>query len=113
VEQHQYELQYEAALEEWRQEIADVQRREILLQEKMMIRQRGLEADQVPKEIHMFDTQHFSNYSPQLALTFANRFNVVGGDTNDREQYADWVEELRTGWYQQRKHLQLRKDEYT
>jgi hypothetical protein len=62
---YQYEQQYEAALEEWRQEIAEVQRREILLQERMMMRQRGLEDGQVQKKINVLNTQLFSNYSPQ------------------------------------------------
>jgi hypothetical protein len=33
----------------------------------------------MPKEISMLDLQHFSDYSPQLALAFAKRFDVQEG----------------------------------
>jgi hypothetical protein len=79
----------------------------------MTRREREIETEQMPKQIDKLDTQLFSNYSPQQALAFANRFNVVEGFNRQMKDYADWVEELRTGWYQQRKYLQLCKDKST
>jgi hypothetical protein len=79
----------------------------------MTRRESGFETEQMSKEVEKMDTQLFSNYSPQQALAFANRFNVVEGFNIARKEYADWVEELRTGWYQQRKYLQLCKDKST
>ena len=73
----------------------------------MVKRESGFETEQMPKEIEKLDSQLFSNYAPQQALAFANRFNVSEMFRKERKEYADWVEELRTGWYQQRRELKF------
>jgi hypothetical protein len=67
----------------------------------------------MPKEIEKLDTELFSNCPPQQALAFAERFNVVGGYHEVIKYYAGWVEDLRTGWYQQRKYLKLGNGAFT
>jgi hypothetical protein len=79
--------------------------------------ERGFDIEQMPKEIDKLDAQLFSNYSPQKALAFAKTFNVDGDDEEDYDEevkeYADWVEDLRTGWYQQRKEIKFGNDAST
>ena len=79
----------------------------------MVRRESGFETEQMPKEIGKLNTQLFSNYAPQQALAFANRFNVDERYHEESKEYAGWIEELRTGWYQQRKHLKLSNDAST
>jgi hypothetical protein len=79
--------------------------------------ERGFDIEQMPKEIDKLDAQLFSNYSPQQALAFAKTFSVVDEGDSDYDEkvkeYADWVEDLRTGWYQQRKEIKLCNDAST
>jgi hypothetical protein len=51
------------------------------------------------------DSQLFSNYTPWQALAFSNRFDAASGTNYQMKAYSDWIEDLRTGWYQQRKNI--------